>query len=1294
MSKLSNIRSVAKYESKLLMRSWFYRVFFVLAVLFLCFFNFAALISEDSGGFWLMKAISSNIPYVNLLFLNTGQAVIAVFLSSEFLKSDKKLDTSEVFYVHPLSNAEYVIGKIWGNMNVFFRLDLIIIAIVVVFNLASGVGVDWMAYVTYFFLICVPTLIYIFGLSVSLMLILKNQAITFVILLGYIALTLFYIEDKFYYLFDYMVYNLPLVKSSIVGFTNWAALINHRLIYLLLGLGFICISIFLFRRLPNTKYGRYRWLALAACFILAGCAAAYNHVSSILGEADKRVLYTDINNKYVNTPKMVIDNYEIVVEQHSESISSEVKMKGVALELSSVFTFCLNPSLQVREIKEGERELSFDREHQIVLVDFGRKLTKGDTVTFTMKYDGHIDDGFCYLDIPAEILQQEYSSVMFRIDKKYSFRTDNYLLFTPETYWYPRPGTSYSSENPDWQQAYFSHFHLTVKTINGLTAISQGTQKWPPARPKAKRPRKKAPPKTEEELERDSIAVADSISGDLTASNRRRPRGEDADGNRPDGAERNVERRPDREGDAARGERRRPEGGAGRRERNRPADEGGSGRNREQASGGEAGVMNNERRRPTEGEEGRRPERSEERDRNRDTNRDTSRFPNEAAEVNPSEMTEAAREEMTKAASEMHEGMTEAASEKVIKDSLFIFETDFPSPSITLIIGDYEQNSIDVDGTQFNVWSLKGHDYFSSVFDSIVDTIPAQIRERRRSLESTYSLDYSFNRFSIVEVPVQFFSYVRTWTQAQEKMQPEMVLFPEKGCLFDEADVVGRVKNEKKWAKWNGQDINDEEAAIRTLNAFLRIFQRTESDFNWSQERGAVNITTKPNPYLIFPQLYNFRYNIFSSEWPIANRLIELYLQDKTDNNTWIRQMNGISNNEKANLLMEQRPFRELLSDVEQRDLLDNVISLKANALFAPAERNVGYKEFRDSLRAVLQDNIFTNLRLENLLNTMGAIADEDLITPLNAWNYPTPLPVYIVGTPEVTQISNRDKEVYVVKLQITNDSKNDGMINVEVNMGGNNTIYDPRAKRKVALAAHETKQLVSVWDEAPRSINVNTLISANLPNLMNMPVNNIIRERNKPISEEGDFVLQQVSYDIAGEVIVDNEDSLLFVLSAPDIVGLLPQWLDQVGDNSFRYSGISNWRPPLQWTLTTNDKYYGTHVRSAYVIKSGSGSQTATWKIPVPSAGQYDLYYYVYKPDDARRGRRGGGGGGGDSEYHFKVKYDEEEEHAYVDIRRSDEGWSLLGTYYFSGDTAQVVLSNDCKLRSVTADAVKIVRR
>ena len=66
--------------------------------------------------------------------------------------------------------------------------------------------------------------------------------------------------------------------------------------------------------------------------------------------------------------------------------------------------------------------------------------------------------------------------------------------------------------------------------------------------------------------------------------------------------------------------------------------------------------------------------------------------------------------------------------------------------------------------------------------------------------------------------------------------------------------------------------------------------------------------------------------------------------------------------------------------------------------------------------------------------------------------------------------------------------------------------------------------------------------------------------------------------------------------------------WLDEVEETPFKYSGISWWRPPSQWTATTNDRYYGKYICSAFVIKSGDGSQTATWKVPVPEVGQYDL--------------------------------------------------------------------------------------
>lgn len=1103
MTFISNIQSVAKYESKLLIRSWFFRVFTVLAIVITAFLNIMLFVSED-GGMWIATAIPSNVPYLILLLLNTGQAVIAIFLASDFLKRDKKLDTSEVFYVRPLSNAEYVIGKIWGNLRVFLLLNLIVMGITAAFNLTSG-DVDWIAYFLYFFLISVPTLVFIIGLSIFLMLVLKNQALTFVLLLGYIGLTVFYIEDKFYYLFDYMAYSLPLVKSSIVGFSNWAVILNHRAIYLFAGLAFVFFTISLFRRLPNSSRSNYPWLCISFGTLLLSLACGYWHIHSILYQGDIRATYTSINNQYVTTPKMFIHQYNLSVEQHPDDFSSEVTMEGVALDSSAVFTFCLNPGLTIRSVYSGEQPLNFKRDRQIVLVDFGTELAKGDSATVTFRYDGQIDKSFCYLDIPPEVLQASKKTFLFNIDKQYSFQTKDYLLLTPETYWYPRAGTSYSDKNPDWQQTYFSNYHLKVKPLAGLVPLSQG------------------------------------------------------------------------------------------------------------------------------------------------------------------------------------EGKSD-------DNGVYIFKGDFPSQTISLIIGDYQQKSTVSDSVQYSVWHLKDHDFFSAALDSISDTIPSLIRNVKGQLTRNYKLDYPFKRFSIIEVPIQFIGYERAWSQAQETVQPEMVLFPEKGALFWEMDVKKQVKNQIRWSKYgNNNEISILEAQMRTFNNLIWRFVQSEGNYNFSLgSRGKENISSEANPYFLFPQIYNFRYNIFSSEWSVANRAIELYLQKKSENEGWERQINGISNNEKAILLLEKHTFKELLADVELRNLQNNIVGQEASRLFARSEINIGVDAFRDSLYSMLKRNTFLNIKFENMLDTLGRISRTDIHSLLKEWEKPTPLPFYSLGEPELTKITNKGGEEYfVLRMTISNNSDYDGVIHLNIRKDGwwNDPLEDPRARQKIEMPAHASKEFVSVWEDQIREIEINTMVSGNLPNVIRQSIGNVKQARNRMV-KDSIYVLPESSFELPGEVIVDNEDSTLFVLSAPPVVGLLPKWLDKVEDTSFKYSGVSWWRAPLQWTATTNANYYGKYIRSAYVIKSGDGSQTATWKVPVPEVGQYDLFYHVFKDDELRWNKRLQG------EYHFKVSYDNEVEDAYIDLRKANEGWEQLGSYYFSSDTIQVVLSAECKLRTVTADAVKIVKR
>ena len=236
MSSIQTIKIVAHFEMKTLLRSWFFRIFAGLYIVGLGIFNVAVFV-ESSGAPWLYRALPAAIPYANLIILNLGQAIVAVFLASEFLKQDRKNDTVEVIYARSMTNGQYILGKALGILSVFIILNLILLIMGMGFSFlsadsAKGIG----EFFLYPLLISIPTLVFILGLSFFLMTLLRNQAITFIILLGYIALTIFYLNDKYYFLFDYIAYKIPMMNSMIAGFGDLYEIIIHRGIYFFIGI--------------------------------------------------------------------------------------------------------------------------------------------------------------------------------------------------------------------------------------------------------------------------------------------------------------------------------------------------------------------------------------------------------------------------------------------------------------------------------------------------------------------------------------------------------------------------------------------------------------------------------------------------------------------------------------------------------------------------------------------------------------------------------------------------------------------------------------------------------------------------------------------------------------------------------------------------------------------------------------------------------------------------------------------------------------------------------------------------
>ena len=420
-----------------------------------------------------MVALPSMIPFINLYIINVAQAIIAVFLASDFLKRDKKLDTTEVIYMRSMTNADYVIGKTIGNIWVFFILNFLALGMVAVFNISSPYTQFSLApYIYYFFLISFPTLIFILGFSFFLMSVIKNQAVTFVILLGYIAATLFYLQNIYHYLFDYMAFHLPMTYSDFVGFGYLKDILIHRGIYLFLGLGFIGLTIMLLQRLPQSPVIRKATLVFSIVFLSLGFGMGFKYIQNINASDNHRARMLELNNKYATSAIAEVKNYDLTLEHSGEGISGEAALTLINQNSEPLreIILTLNPGLEVTAVSGAK----FSRELQILKITPDTPLQTGSELNIKVSYRGTIDETFCYLDMNRERLELWLQRGNGIADKKHAFIKPDYLLLTPETRWYPTAGISYSTEGLKWQTIQFSDFHLKVKTANGLKAISQG----------------------------------------------------------------------------------------------------------------------------------------------------------------------------------------------------------------------------------------------------------------------------------------------------------------------------------------------------------------------------------------------------------------------------------------------------------------------------------------------------------------------------------------------------------------------------------------------------------------------------------------------------------------------------------------------------------------------------------------------------------------------------------------------------------------------------------------------------
>jgi hypothetical protein len=1146
MPFIHNIRTVAKYEAKTLRRSWFFRLFSIGALVILTFLNigFFSPIGDEP---WEMVSIPSSVPLMNLYLLNIGQAIIVIFLAADFLKRDKKLDTNEVLYTRSMSNFEYIIGKTWGILKLFLGLDIIILSIALIVNIISKImTIDIMAYLWYLLILCVPTIIFSLGLAFMLMSVIRNQAVTFLVLLGISALNMFWLWYRVGSIFDYMAFGLPIFKSGVIGFDNLSFILNQRLLYLFLGLALILVTVLLFKRLPQSRLHTAISVIFFFIFLFGAGMCGFNTFSAWKKNVDEKNLVIETNRQFENGKVPAVTDAFIDFHHKGNMLEASASLKFINDNREGLdrYIFSLNPGLTVLKISSNEKKLTFKQINHVIEINPGKTLEPGQSDSIVISYSGSINEAFCYPHYSDNIKTTPYRIFeMLNVNKRQAFLTDNYVLLTPETHWYPVAGLNYYPSNPARIKIDFTRFSLRVKSKDGLTAVSQGNSNY---------------------------------------------------GN---------------------------------------------------------GYYN--------------------------------------------------------------------------------FVPDLPLTGLTLAIGKYHSDTIKVDSVKYITHHFPGNDYYKKELAELKDTLSFLVSGIMRELETNFSTKYPFRTLSILEVPVQFYSYPKMSTQTRAELQPSMVLLPEKFSTLQGAGFRKRFTRQKRNMAHNNQVITDKELQVRLFNDFIR--NTFISGENYRFVNGVP--LNEPTRYRLGPSFYFFKNNFYSSEYPVINAVFESHLQKEIvpGQGGFRTMMGALSENDRANLILNSASFKDILAMNPASDTIRPILTIKGDYLFNLLRAEAGIEEFNTWFLDYLNRNKFTRIDISNLNTDIKNKFGFEFYPYLNDWFNKKEQPGFLFTDLTANEIVVSDRIRYQVTFIASNPEPVAGLFNVSFRtggpggsggrvqqisgviqggpgVGGSFTISMQGRGMEAAdiskiifLGPDEAKKIGIILDAQPRALLINTLCSKNIPGEVNLPIDEIAKAKSRTVELKSEEVLTKIP-EIKDPfvTIVDNEDPG-FVYSKQNTDSPLKRLLGIQNRDGQTYQQIRSYRAPEYWQPIVQSLYYGKYIRSSVYTRSGTGERTLTWNAIITKPGYYDISTYIGKTSDAGSGRSAGPGAppppaGEDrksgaspcKDFHFKIYHDEGMDEITLEYENAEDGWNNLGRYYLSPDTAKVVMTNQSIGSYVIGDAIK----
>ncbi len=472
---------IVKHETRMVLRSWPFRILSILCVGVTCLQVTGMLMAIYFGASSFIGPLfsASNTTVISLSQIGGLLTFTVIFFANNIGSRDRSIGIGDVVSSRPLSTGQYVVGRLLALLLPLTILMTAVLGFSLLANYAFGFRIaEIKQYGPFFVCFSVLGAAFTATLTAALSTLIRIRLLASLAALVPIMVMSTWLQ-RYSYAFDISGQYIALRYSELIGYGSAAEIFLWRLSYLCVTLFLVSVAVLRYPKPEAERRHPIAWVVSLA-LLAASSGLIYSQTMDVLGSRvrireERAAMEAAASNRSAE-----VTFYDMNVDLLSRegglraSVGTTLRNRGETDQ--DAFVFVLNPGLEIEGVSaSGGSLVQFSREVSVVELLLDAPLPPGKTVDLVWRYGGRIDPKAAWLaEKKFPNSQEGFFEQGIMLGELSGWVGARYCFLLPESHWYPIPNVTYGYTYPDQRPANFATARIEIGMPEGWRGVTQG----------------------------------------------------------------------------------------------------------------------------------------------------------------------------------------------------------------------------------------------------------------------------------------------------------------------------------------------------------------------------------------------------------------------------------------------------------------------------------------------------------------------------------------------------------------------------------------------------------------------------------------------------------------------------------------------------------------------------------------------------------------------------------------------------------------------------------------------------